>query len=120
VIKRVVVFAPHPDDETLACGGTIVLNTEQGNEVYIIFMTDGRYSHQHTLGINNYPTPYDVKRIRSEEARKATQVLGVEQENLTFLEYEDGTLRNNIEVALKKVQGILQGIKPDLIYLTFS
>src|ERR1017187_10587869 len=105
---KIIVFAPHPDDETLSCGGIIALNARQGNEVNIVFMTDGRYSHKHTLGIDTYPTPQDVKRIRCEEARKVTKILGVEETNLTFLEYEDGTLGNNIEAASNLVQELLQ------------
>jgi len=66
--SRIIIFAPHPDDETLAWGGTIALNTRLGNEVHIVFMTDGRYSHKHTLGIDTYPTPDDVKRIRWKES----------------------------------------------------
>jgi LmbE family N-acetylglucosaminyl deacetylase len=114
--KTLVVFAPHPDDETLACGGTMVINTELGNAVHIVFMTDGRYSHRHTLGIETYPTPEDVKSIRREEAGKVARILGVKGANLTFLEYEDGTLGSHIEAAAEKVQGILKTIKPDLIY----
>jgi LmbE family N-acetylglucosaminyl deacetylase len=114
--KTIVVFAPHPDDETLACGGVMVLNAELGNAVHIVFMTDGRYSHRHTLGIETYPTPEDVKRIRREEAGQVARILGVKGENPTFLEYEDGTLGNHIEAAAEQVQGILKIIKPDLIY----
>jgi LmbE family N-acetylglucosaminyl deacetylase len=35
-----VVFAPHPNDETLACGGTIIKRLREGFNVYIILMTD--------------------------------------------------------------------------------
>ena len=36
-----LVFAPHPDDETLGMGGTIALATSKGIAVYVIFMTNG-------------------------------------------------------------------------------
>jgi LmbE family N-acetylglucosaminyl deacetylase len=114
--SKIIVFAPHPDDETLACGGTIALNIKQGNKVHIVFMTDGRYSHKHTLGIDTYPTPEDMKRIRCKEAQKVTKVLGVKRANLKFLEYEDGTLGNNINSAADKVQEILKRLKPDTLY----
>jgi LmbE family N-acetylglucosaminyl deacetylase len=114
--NKIVIFAPHPDDETLSCGGTIALNTRLGNPVYIIFMTDGRYSHKHTLGIDSYPTPDDVSRIRQEEATKAARVLGVKEDRLAFLDYEDGRLGDYLEDAREKVQKILLKLKPDIIY----
>jgi LmbE family N-acetylglucosaminyl deacetylase len=40
--KSILVFAPHPDDETLGCGGTIANRVREGHEVEIFFMTDGR------------------------------------------------------------------------------
>ena len=38
---RVLVFAPHPDDEALGCGGLIQQAVELGAEVRVIFQTDG-------------------------------------------------------------------------------
>lgn len=114
--ESIIVFAPHPDDETLACGGSIALNIRQGNEVFIVFMTDGRYSHKHSLGIEAFPTPEDIKAIRAEEAGRVTGILGVKKENLAFLEYEDGALGKNMGEAVIRVQLILEKIKPGRIY----
>jgi LmbE family N-acetylglucosaminyl deacetylase len=113
---KIAVFAPHPDDETLACGGTIALNIKQGNEVFIVYLTDGRYSHDHTLGISSNPTPEELKVIRSNEAKKAAATMGVVEENLLFLEYQDGTLENNVEEAAGRVSAFLQRINPDSVY----
>lgn len=115
--KTIVVFAPHPDDETLACGGTIILNTKQGNDVYVIYMTDGRHSHSHTFGITADPTPDELKVIRSSEAKRATNILGVKERNLIFLEYEDLSLTaRNIESAAVRVEKLLKQLNPDMIY----
>lgn len=40
-MKKILVIAPHPDDEILGCGGTIIKNIAQGNEVYICIVTKG-------------------------------------------------------------------------------
>jgi hypothetical protein len=32
--RRMIVFSPHPDDETLACGGTIIRKIREGYDVY--------------------------------------------------------------------------------------
>ena len=39
---RIVVLAPHMDDETLGCGGTIARHVRAGAQVTVIFLTDGR------------------------------------------------------------------------------
>src|SRR5215203_6825970 len=42
---KVLVLAPHPDDETLGCGGIIPLHLQAGDDVRIAIVTDGRRSH---------------------------------------------------------------------------
>lgn len=39
--KRILIFAPHPDDEILGVGGTIARNIKEGNEVYVCIITKG-------------------------------------------------------------------------------
>lgn len=39
-MKKILVIAPHPDDETLGCGGTILRYVEQGDEVYWLIVTN--------------------------------------------------------------------------------
>src|SRR4051794_15385370 len=39
--KRVLVVAPHMDDEVIPCGGTLLLLREQGAEIHVTFATDG-------------------------------------------------------------------------------
>ena len=42
---RLVVVAPHPDDEVLACGGLLSLHAARGGAVRVIAVTDGEASH---------------------------------------------------------------------------
>ena len=39
--KTILVFAAHPDDEVLGCGGTIARYAHEGADVHIVFFTDG-------------------------------------------------------------------------------
>lgn len=38
---EILVFAPHPDDETIGCGGTIALHRARNDQVKVIIVTDG-------------------------------------------------------------------------------
>lgn len=39
--QRVIVFSPHPDDDVISMGGTLITLADQGHEVYIAYMTSG-------------------------------------------------------------------------------
>lgn len=113
----VVVFAPHEDDETLGCGGTIAKKINAGEDVHIVFMTDGRNSHKIHLKIYEDPTPEELKEIRKKESKEATKILGVKEKNLIFLDFEDGNLKNSILEAEKSVKKLLTELKPTEIYI---
>ena len=112
VPQRIVVFAPHPDDETLACGGTIIKKHRQGDEVSVVVMTDGRHSHSHSFGIWQNPSPEEVALIRREEAKRVTGMLGVSADRLFLLEFEDTTLQQHVAAATDRVVQLLRAIGP--------
>lgn len=109
--KNIVVFAPHPDDEVLGCGGTIAKKLSEGQDIYIVFITDGRYALTE-LGIFSNPTPLEMKDIRKEEALKAAEILGLEEENLIFLDFEDKTLAKSETAVQEKILQILNRLSP--------
>ena len=84
--RRSLVVAPHPDDEVLGCGGTIIRIRRLGVPVAIVFLTDGEASHAGRV------PPSELASIRRREATEAAEVLGVPAEQLTFLGFPDGAL----------------------------
>ena len=96
-----LVFSPHPDDETLGCGGTIIRKKQHGADVKVIFMTDGSDSHSHLLPAE------ELKSIRTREALSATKKLGLTTADLHFLEFPDGRLYKHQRTATEKVLEIL-------------
>ena len=118
--KKVIVFAPHPDDETWGCGGTIAKKISEGYEVLVVVMTDGRYAFLYMLGIDLDPTPEELKEIRKEEVKRATKILGVPEENLIFLDFVDGTLENEEEKVEERVTEILRKNRPVEVYLPYK
>jgi LmbE family N-acetylglucosaminyl deacetylase len=96
-----IVFAPHPDDETLGCGGTIIKKKRAGADIKIVFMTDGSYSPHNLISAS------ELRSIRLDEALAASRLLGVEESDVVFLEFEDGKLGKNLDFAIDRVTEIL-------------
>ena len=71
-MKNILVIAPHADDELLGCGGTMAKNIAQGNNVYVLVMTNAHVGAPHLFSAEL------MKTIRS-EARAAHALLGVKE-----------------------------------------
>ena len=118
--KKIIIFAPHPDDETWGCGGTIAKRISEGYEVLIVVLTDGRYAFKKVLGINSDPTPEELKKIRKEEVKRAVKILGVPEENIVFLDFIDGELEKHEKEAEEKIDKILRKNQPSEIYVPYK
>ncbi len=86
-LGRVAVFAPHPDDETLGCGGLLALLKDAGSSVHVVIVSDGGASHPNS---RRYPRP-KLAALRASEAREAVAKLGLDPAaELEFLGLPDG------------------------------
>lgn len=103
-IETLLVFAPHPDDEVLGCGGYIAKLREQGARVYVIVVSDG------ARGI---PIGMDAK-VRQQECLTGLKYLGID--NVEFWGYPD-TLVPLSGKILDDYQQIVEKIKPTIIFL---
>jgi len=111
-----MVIAPHPDDETLSCGGVIAKKTFESQEVLVVVLTDGRHALSALFGINKDPSPEQLKEIRREELMKATRILGVPTKNVLCLDFEDGMLKKDKAQVEPKIKQILRDYEPAEIY----
>lgn len=80
-----LVVAPHPDDESLGCGGAIALLRDAGTPVHVLVVSDGAGSHPHSL---RYPAPC-LRALREQEELAALDALGVPRSAATFLRLPD-------------------------------
>ncbi len=80
-----LVLAPHPDDESLGCGGLIAEACAQGMAPYVLVLTDGTGSHP---GSRAYPAPR-LAALRMAEARAAVAALGLAPARIGFLGLQD-------------------------------
>ena len=99
---RLMVVSPHPDDETLAAGGLIQRVLRLGGSVKVVFMTSGdgfpegveketQISRPNAQDYRNYG------KLRKREARQALRVLGMNKQDVVFLNFPDGGLRNLLQ-----------------------
>lgn len=91
----VFVLAPHPDDESIGCGGLIAACVRASVPVFVHFLTDGRHSHP---GSQSWP-PERIAREREGEALRAATLLGLTPDVLSFERVRDGALLFDWEVA---------------------
>jgi LmbE family N-acetylglucosaminyl deacetylase len=82
-----LVLAPHPDDESLGCGGLIAACCAEGRPPLVVILTDGSMSHPTS---RQYP-PAKLARLRESEAARAVDILGLPAERLIFLREQDAS-----------------------------
>jgi LmbE family N-acetylglucosaminyl deacetylase len=104
--------APHPDDDVIACGGTIAQKAQAGDRVELLVVTDGSMSHQAVLGLDE-PTPAELTTIRQGEAVAAAARLGVPADNVTFLGFPDTAVRDVVPDLRMALLAYLSA-RPDL------
>lgn len=100
--EKLIVLAPHPDDETLGCGGLLSL-AFAGAGAHVICLTDGSASHP---GSNAWP-PIRLAKERRRELTEAIAILGGSADDLTWLGLPDSRLHEvesaSILVTLERV-----------------
>lgn len=103
---RILVIAPHMDDEVLGCGGTIVRHVESGDEVCVCVVANRAYNHQYD--------PILIER-EHEHCRDAQRILGYQ--HLTFLDLPDERLDTSQVDVIVPLESAIQDMHPDLVYL---
>jgi N-acetylglucosamine malate deacetylase 2 len=106
-----IVILAHPDDETFPMGGTLAKAAAEGKRVHLITATRGE------RGISGKRAA-ETAVLREAELRRACAELGVQQ--LTFLDYVDGTLANIPDSAgAARLLELMRQSRPDVV-VTFG
>lgn len=90
-----LVVAPHPDDESLGCGGVVALAADAGRPVVVAILTSGDGSHP---GSRSTP-PALLAALREGEAREAVAILAPHGAEVAFLRAPDGRLSEHADDA---------------------
>lgn len=103
---RVIVIAPHPDDEVLGCGGTIAKHSANGDSVYVCVMTKG------------YKPLFadEMEFIVKDECRNADKLLGVKE--TFFLDFPAAMLEEVLRYKINDaIVERIQHVRPDIVYI---
>ena len=110
--QRVCIFAPHPDDEILGCGGLLQQLAANGNHIILVHVTHGTQSHPNS----QIYSPAKLNTIRPQESLEALKVLGIDhQVTIISLDLTDGEVFAQQAQFYKKLAAIIQ---PDDVLVT--
>lgn len=118
---RILVLAPHMDDEVFGCGGTLALCIKKTCQVSVVYFTNGNKGYDE----NKFVGESDNKRrerearlieIRKKEARHAAEIIGFNE--LIFLDFDDEALDIQAD-KIDKLVNILQHARPQAVFLPF-
>ena len=111
--STIVIFAAHPDDDILGCGGTIAKLIQQGSKVHVVFMADGESSREDIVDIDNLILQ------RKQNAKKALKILGCD--SIVFFDFPDNRL-DSIELLdlVKRIEKIIDVYKPGTIFTHYA
>lgn len=112
-MKKILVIAAHPDDEVLGVGGTMAKLCLEGNEVYVLIVTDGSTSQ---YGNNEHLA--DIIKAKVIETKNCAETLGVKE--IFYGQLPDMKLDTvpHIEVN-KAIERVINEIQPNTVFTHF-
>lgn len=109
-MKNIIIVAPHPDDETLGCGGTLLKHKNRGDKIHWLIIT----------GMTE-DTGFDAERVRerNRDIKKVSKMYDfdtVTTLNLPTTKLDTLPIQSLIEMIGK----VIRDIKPEVLYVPFS
>jgi LmbE family N-acetylglucosaminyl deacetylase len=96
--KKVLVIAPHQDDESIGCGGTLIKHTKAGGRLEIAFCTSGGEKRMY-------------------EAKDAAKALGSRRNH--FLQFDIRSLYKNTNQLAERFTELFNRVEPEIVFLPF-
>jgi len=98
-MSKILVIAPHADDEVLGSGGSIIKHVENGDDVYVVIVAD------------RYTGDWQSQR---EQSKNVKAILGYTE--LTHLGMEDEKLHESYHQLIHFIESAYLKVKPDIVY----
>lgn len=109
--RSCLVLAPHPDDETLACGATMARKVDAGTEVHVLVVSDS--ADEASDG-----GPQEEVTIRNAELRRASRVLGLPDGAVDHRRFPDTRLDTVTDALCDVVADAVRQLRPQEVYTT--
>ncbi len=111
-MKRVLVFAAHPDDEVLGCGATIARHAANGDSVTIAIFAEGITSR------SDDPADANANELATlhGQAQEVADLLGAEE--LILLNFPDNRMDTVAHLdVIKRMEGLIERVQPHTLYI---
>ncbi len=115
---KIVIFAPHPDDEIYGCGGSILKWMEEDHDLEIIYVTDNRVLISWGRANNQLIeeeakdfinlTEEEVAQIALKEAEDAAKAFGFKKDKVHLFKFHDQEAMNNVEKGMELAKPIIK------------
>ncbi len=99
---NILAIGAHPDDIEYGCGGTLLLQSRAGNNIYLLILTEGESSGE--------------GKVRRKEQKESARILGVKE--IFWGGFMDTEIPVN-KKAITKIEEVIAKVKPDEIYLNY-
>ena len=110
--SRVVILAPHPDDEVMGGGGLIQRLIQQGNPPHVVILTGGGKSHAGCCGIEEDLLTAE----RRSAARRILSNLGLPESHLHLLDFPDGGISPTCP-EMEQLSALVSEIAPESVFI---
>jgi LmbE family N-acetylglucosaminyl deacetylase len=109
-MARILAISPHPDDESIGCGGTLRKHVLQGDEVHALFLTSGEAG-------GHGRSAAETRELREREAEAACEILGLHR--IEFWRERDGKLCASARTVDRLFAKLVE-LRPALLYVTHN
>ena len=115
---KIVVFAPHPDDEIFGCGGSILKWMDEGHDVHIVYVTDNcvliTWGKLHGQLLKEEAKDYinlseeEIGKIGLKEALHVSKSFGFPEGNVHLFKFHDQDAKNQIVEGVRLAKDIIK------------
>lgn len=119
--QRIVIVAPHPDDEAIGCGGLIARLSDLGFPPHVIILSGGEGSHRGCCNMDETTIALHRRKLTDDAAR----ILGLPDENIHRLGFVDGKIIGNVNDSsisvhnhnIEELQMLLEKLNPTVVFV---
>jgi LmbE family N-acetylglucosaminyl deacetylase len=109
-VESHLVIAPHPDDELLGCGGSVLRAKAEGDEIHWATVTEAKAEYG-----------FSQDRVRSRQSEIAQVVTGMEFDSHVSLGFQPAGLNDSqLGDVIASMAGLIEAVQPSIVYLPFA